>query len=434
MTKPGLHTIASKDSEASLLGAILADPAQIDQIVADGLRADHFSHHLHRRAWRAAVELRAEDVPIDEISLWQRIQATGGTRDEQLRELAGWSAAPGALGSHAEYHATQVRRLARLRDLHLEGLRLAEACVAPGADPVAIIERASDALDEAAPVTRTERKAGAIMAQVWDRLAARSVGDVPEGLKTGLKPFDELHGALQASRLYVLAARPGMGKTSLALQVALKAAESGPVYVASLEMSAEDLIERAVALLARLDATLLREGTMGDWQWPAIQRAAQQITKLPLFIDDAANVTPAELKARVRAFARKHGQPALVVVDYLQRLSSPDTGTKNRAERVGEGSWACKSIAKQHRAPVLLLSQLNRACEQRSDKRPLLSDLRESGDIEQDADAVLAVYRDAYYHAESAQGDDAEIILLKNRHGSTGTASVRFVANQMRFE
>jgi len=143
-------------------------------------------------------------------------------------------------------------------------------------------------------------------------------------------------------------------------------------------------------------------------------------------------VTPAELASRVRAFARKHGQPALVAVDYLQRLSAPDTGTANRAERVGAGSWACKAIAKDHHCPVLLLSQLNRECENRRDKHPKMSDLKESGDIEQDADVVLALYREGYYEADADQ-TLAEVLVLKNRHGSMGTANARWIGAQTRF-
>jgi replicative DNA helicase len=428
-----LHRIAAPEAEASLLGALLADPDQVDLLVADGLKDIDFNVHLHRRAWKSMVALRAEDVPIDEVTLWQRMEADGATRPEWLRELASWSGLAGALPTHAAHHAGVIKTKARLRDLHLSALALAEGCVQPGADPATLGERLTTALDKATPPRRSERAIMSVLGDVVEQINKRATNAAPEGLPTGLEDLDAMIGALAASRLYVLAARPGMGKTALMLQLCLHAATRGPVYVASLEMSAEDLTERALALTARIDAGLIRESwNMAPRHWEQMAAAVGKIAKLPLHIDDAADVTPAELKARVRAFSKKHGAPSLVAVDYLQRLSSPDTGTANRAERVGAGSWACKAIAKQHHCPVLLLSQLNRSCEARTDKRPILSDLKESGDIEQDADAVFGLYREAYYDAE-ADPSEAEVIVLKNRQGRSGRARATWIGSQTRF-
>jgi replicative DNA helicase len=428
-----LHRIASPDAEAALLGALLADPDQVDTLVADGLKVTDFSVQLHRQSWRALVALRAEEVPIDEVTLWQRLETDGATRPEWLRELAAWSGLAAAQPAHAVHHAQVIRTKARLRDLHMSALALAEGCVQPGADPATLNEKLITALDDATPARRQERKLKDILKSVYTQMAKRAENEAPEGLPTGLPELDAMVGALSPTRLYILAARPGMGKTALMLQLCLHAATRGPVYVASLEMSSDDLAERALALKARLDAGLLRESwRLNTDHWQQVISATKSLASLPLHIDDGADVTPAELKARVRAFANKHGSPALVAVDYLQRLSSPDIGTANRAERVGKGSWACKSIAKQYRCPVLLLSQLNRSCETRTDKRPIMADLKESGDIEQDADVVLGVYRDAYYDAE-AEPDAAEIIVMKNRHGRCGRARARWVGNQTRF-
>lgn len=426
-----LHLIAAPDAEEALLGGVLGDPDQIDQIVADGLRVEDFSIELHRIAWRALVTLRAANTPIDEVTLWQEMKASSRVRVEQLRDVAGWSF--GALPTHAAHHAGVIRQKARLRSLHLAALKLAEGCAQPGADPATLSANLADTIDKAAPPRRSEQPISSLLKSVYLAIERRAERESPEGLQTGLEAFDALIGSLEASRLYILAARPGMGKTALMLQLCLLAATRGPVYVASLEMSAEDLTERALALTARIDAGRLREAwRLDSGQWSRIIDATKRLHSLPLHIDDAANVTPAELRARVRAFSRKHGDPSLVAVDYLQRLSSPDTGNANRAERVGAGSWACKDIAKSHHCPVVLLSQVNRACESRADKRPLLSDLKESGDIEQDADVVFTPYREAYYDIDHDPGD-AEIIVLKNRHGLTGTAKARWIGNQTRF-
>jgi replicative DNA helicase len=428
-----LHRIASADAEAALLGALLADPDQIDQLVSDGLKVTDFSVQLHRQSWRSMVTLRAEETPIDEVTLWQHLQASGATRPEWLRELASWSSLASALPTHAAHHAGVIKTKARLRDLHLAALSLAEGCAQPGADPATLTSRLEEVLDNATPPRKSERVIKDVLGDVVTQLEARSSSETPEGLTSGLEELDAMITALSPARLYILAARPGMGKTALMLQLCLHAALRGPVYIASLEMSADDLAERALALTARLDAGLLREAwRLQGHHWDRLAHACKSLASLPLHIDDAADVTPAELKARVRAFANKHGQPSLVAVDYLQRLSSPDTGTANRAERVGQGSWACKSIAKQHKCPVVLLSQLNRSCEARTDKRPMMSDLKESGDIEQDADVVLGLYREAYYDAEAAE-DAAEVLVLKNRHGRCGRARATWVGSQTRF-
>jgi replicative DNA helicase len=426
-------TIKSLDSERCLLGAMLADPDQIDQLVADGLQATDFWAPLHRRAWQALVALRLGSEPIDEVTLWQALQASAPTRDEHLRDLASWSAMGGAIPAHASKHAQTIMQLARLRDLRFAALQVAEGCEAPGADPVKLGARLTQQLDTTAPPSSTLQGMGSIMQSVFVEIEERSKREAPAGIKTGFAELDGFIGALEATRLYVLAARPGMGKTAMMLQLCLTAALKGPVYIASLEMTGKGLGERALALEARVDAGLIREPwRLSQTHWSAILQASARLAKLPLHIDDASNVTPAELASRVRAFARKHGQPALVAVDYLQRLSAPDTGTANRAERVGAGSWACKAIAKDHHCPVLLLSQLNRECENRRDKHPKMSDLKESGDIEQDADVVLALYREGYYEADADQ-TLAEVLVLKNRHGSMGTANARWIGAQTRF-
>jgi replicative DNA helicase len=429
-----LHKIAAPDAEAAFLGAMLADPDQIDAMVAEGLAAHDFAVHLHRRAWTALVALRASDTPVDEVTLWQEMESTGATRPEWLHDLASWSSLAGAMPTHAAYHAGVIKTKRRLRELHLAALDLAQGCATPGADPATLGEKLSVALEEATPPRRSEQDFKSVLREVFERIQRRSLLEAAEGMPTGLREVDALIGGLEATRLYILSARPGMGKTALMLQLVLAAARRGPVYVASLEMTSTDLGERALALEARVDAGRVRESwTLDQRGFESLRRALIRMKGLPIFIDDASNVTPAELRARVRAFSRKHGAPALVAVDYLQRLASPDVGTANRAERVGAGSWACKAIAKNHNCPVLLLCQLNRDCEKRTDKRPVLSDMKESGDIEQDADVVFGLYREGYYDAE-AEDDLAEIIVLKNRHGRPGRARARWVGSQTRFE
>jgi replicative DNA helicase len=250
------------------------------------------------------------------------------------------------------------------------------------------------------------------------------------GVRTGFYDLDRLTSGLQAGDLIVLAARPSMGKTALALNIAEHVAvkEGLPVVVFSMEMGASQLALRMVGSLGRIDQSHLRTGNLRDDEWGRLSEAVEKLGKVSLFIDESGSLSPSELRARARRQARQCGKLGLIVVDYLQLMSGSDGASEeNRATVLGEISRGLKSLAKELQCPVVALSQLNRSVESRTDKRPMMSDLRESGAIEQDADVIMFIYRDEYYNKDTKEPGVAEIIIAKQRNGPIGTANLAFL-------
>jgi replicative DNA helicase len=257
------------------------------------------------------------------------------------------------------------------------------------------------------------------------------------GVRTGFYDLDRLTAGLQAGDLIVLAARPSMGKTALALNMAEHVAvrEGLPVVVFSMEMGASQLALRMVGSLGRIDQNHLRTGALRDDEWGRLSEAVEKLGKVSLFIDESGSLTPTELRARARRQARQCGQLGLIVVDYLQLMTGSDgTSDENRATVLGEISRGLKSLAKELKCPVVALSQLNRSVESRNDKRPMMSDLRESGAIEQDADVIMFIYRDEYYNKDSKEPGVAEIIIAKQRNGPTDTFKLTFLKPLTKFD
>jgi replicative DNA helicase len=257
------------------------------------------------------------------------------------------------------------------------------------------------------------------------------------GLATGYHDLDRMTSGLQAGDLIVLAARPSMGKTSLAINIAEHAAltHGAVVAVFSMEMGASQLAVRIVGSIGRIDQTHLRTGRLTDSEWPRLAEAVEKLRTVSLHIDETPGLTTGELRSAARRLARQHGKLGLIVVDYLQLMGvSSSMSEENRATAVGEISRGLKMLAKELQCPVLALSQLSRGVESRNDKRPMMSDLRESGAIEQDADLVVFIYRDDYYHPDSKEPGVSEIIISKQRNGPTGTVKLAFIKNITRFE
>jgi replicative DNA helicase len=255
------------------------------------------------------------------------------------------------------------------------------------------------------------------------------------GLSTGFQDLDDITNGMQPSDLVIIAGRPSMGKTALMMNIAESAVISGgkPVLVFSLEMPSHSLIMRMLSSLGRIDQGKIRTGQLGDDDWPRLTSAVTLLNDKPLFIDDTAALTPTEMRARSRRIVREHGPLGLIVVDYLQLMQISGT-PENRAVEISEISRSLKSIAKEFNCPVIAGSQLNRSLEQRTDKRPVMSDLRESGAIEQDADVIMAVYRDEVYHEDTPDKGIAEIIILKQRNGPIGRKKLAFVGRYTKFE
>ena len=261
-------------------------------------------------------------------------------------------------------------------------------------------------------------------------------GESITGLSTGLRDLDELTSGMQKSDLVIVAGRPSMGKTTfvmnIAEHVAIKARK--PVLVFSMEMPADSLAMRMMSSLGRIDQQKIRTGKLTDDDWPRVTSAVHMLSEAPMFIDDAPGLSPAEVRARARRLAKEHGQLGMIVVDYLQLMKVPGIKADNRVAEISEISRSLKSLAKELSVPVLALSQLNRSLEQRADKRPVMSDLRESGAIEQDADLICFIYRDEVYNPESPDKGTAEIIIAKQRNGPIGRVRVAFLGQYTRFE
>jgi replicative DNA helicase len=256
------------------------------------------------------------------------------------------------------------------------------------------------------------------------------------GVATGFYDFDRMTSGLQPGDLVVLAARPSMGKTALAINIAEHVAvnEGLPVAVFSMEMGAAQLAIRIVGSIGRIDQGHLRTGKLSDDEWPRLTEAIEKLRSISLHIDETPGLTPSELRANARRLARQCGKLGLIVVDYLQLMSGSSSDGDNRATELGEISRGLKMLAKELQCPVIALSQLNRSVEQRTDKRPMMSDLRESGAIEQDADVIMFIYRDDYYNKDSKEPGVAEVIIGKQRNGPTGTVKLAFLKPITKFE
>jgi replicative DNA helicase len=281
--------------------------------------------------------------------------------------------------------------------------------------------------------------------QQMDKLVSDLLGRVEEmsqnphditGVPSGFRDFDEMTSGLQPGDLIVLAARPSMGKTALAINIAEHVAvgEGLPVAVFSMEMGASQLAIRLVGSIGRIDQGHLRTGKLTDDEWPRLTQAVEQLQSVSLFIDETPGLNPSELRGNAKKLARQCGKLGLIVVDYLQLMSSGSTDGDNRATELGEISRGLKMLAKELQCPIIALSQLNRSVETRTDKRPMMSDLRESGAIEQDADVIMFIYRDDYYNKDSKEPGVAEVIIGKQRNGPTGTVKLAFLKPLTKFE
>ena len=279
---------------------------------------------------------------------------------------------------------------------------------------------------------------GSLVVSLLDRVQdmAENPNDVT-GVPSGFYDLDRKTAGFQAGDLIVLAARPSMGKTALAINIAEHVAlnEGLPVAVFSMEMGAAQLAVRVVGSIGRIDQSHLRTGQLTDDEWPRLTEAIERLRNVSLHIDESAGLTSAQLRANARRLARKCGKLGLIVVDYLQLMSGTASDGENRATELGEISRGLKTLAKELQCPVIALSQLNRSVESRPDRRPMMSDLRESGAIEQDADIIMFIYRDEYYTKEASKDPGvAEIIIAKQRNGPTGTVKLAFLRNITKFE
>ena len=429
----------SIDAEQAVLGGLMLD-ANAWERVADRIVEEDFYRHDHRLIFRAIGELSNKNRPCDAVTLadWfeanQIAEHVGGA--SYVIELA--NATPSAANITA--YADIVREKSVLRQLIEAGTLIAGNGFHPdGRSTQEILESAEQTIFRIAETGARGRKGfvnmRAAVKEAFQILHHRyeNKGSVT-GLATGFVDLDDMTAGLQPADLVIVAARPSMGKTALAVNMAEHAAikSKKAVAVFSMEMSASQLAFRLISSIGRINQQRLRTGDLEDEDWPRVTDAITKLSDAKIFIDDMPALSPGELRARARRLKREH-DIGLIVIDYLQLMQVPGN-KENRATEISEISRSLKALAKELGVPVVALSQLNRSLEQRTDKRPMMSDLRESGAIEQDADLILFIYRDEYYHPESPDKGQAEIIIGKQRNGPTGSIKLTFLGQYTKFE
>ena len=430
----------STEAEQAVLGGLMLDNDTWDRVqefVSDG----DFYRHDHRLIFRAIGRLLERNVPFDAVTLAEQLDNEG-----QLAQVGGLAYLvelakniPSVANIRA--YAQIVRERATLRELIRVSNEIADSAYAPrGRDGAELLNEAERRIFE---IAESRPKEGGpvvikkVLANTLNRIDELfNTGAAVTGLSTGFTDLDEKTSGLQPADLVVVAGRPSMGKTTFAMNlvenVLMRTDDS--VLVFSLEMPAESLAVRMLASLGRVDQTRVRNGNLDDEDWPRVTSAVNLLNDRKLFIDDTAGLSPAELRSRCRRLVREYGSVALIMVDYLQLMRVPGFKSDNRVNEISEISRSLKAIAKEFNCPVVALSQLNRSLEQRPNKRPVMSDLRESGAIEQDADVIMFVYRDEVYHPDSDQKGVAEIIIGKQRNGPIGTVRLAFLGKYSRFE
>ena len=431
------------DAEQALLGAILVNNEALDR-VSGFLKPEHFYDPLHGQIFETIgqlIHLGKQATPITLRTFFENAEAIESnlTVPQYLGRLAVNAT---TIINCADYGRT-IYDLSVRRQLITVGEDVVNAAFDSPVDssPEKQIQEAEGrlyALAENGKYGKGFVTFGEALLQSVEMAGAAYERDGGlSGISTGLVDLDRQMGGLQRSDLIVLAGRPSMGKTALAINIAEHVAlnEGLPVAVFSMEMGAAQLAVRVVGSIGRIDQSHLRTGKLTDDEWPRLSEAIERLRNVSLHIDESAGLNSAQLRANARRLARKCGKLGLIVVDYLQLMSGTDSDGENRATELGEISRGLKTLAKELQCPVIALSQLNRSVESRPDKRPMMSDLRESGAIEQDADIIMFIYRDEYYTKEASKDPGvAEIIIAKQRNGPTGTVKLAFLRNITKFE
>jgi replicative DNA helicase len=430
------------EAERAVLGGVLLDNGLLD-VVLDLVQEDDFYREAHRQIFGAMLALSERSEAIDYLTLENALRTAGSL--EQVGGAAYIASLTDAVPSLANLrsHATIVRDKAVVRRLISAATEILQASFEESEDLEETLDRAEHLIFT---VTQRRGQAGPVPLKDLVKQSFETIEKLYErqaqytGVPTGFKDLDEMTSGLQAGELIILAARPSMGKTALALNMAQNASLKFkvPTLVFSLEMNKESLVNRLLCSEARVDSHRLRSGTLGDADWGRLARAAGLLSEGLLYIDDTPGIRVMEMRARARrlqADLERQGLPKLgfVVMDYLQLAQSPK-GMDSREREISEISRALKGLAKELQVPVLALSQLSRKVESRENKRPILSDLRESGAIEQDADVIMFIHREDFYDKETENKDIAEVIVGKQRNGPTGDVRLRFFKEHTRFE
>jgi replicative DNA helicase len=421
-----------------VLGGLMLDDNAWDNI-SGALAAEDFYRSDHRIIYRVMADLVERNNPLDIITISEALEGIGELENvgglAYISDLA--SSTPTASNIHA--YAQIVRERSTVRSLISVAHEIADSGFNPdGRNSATLIDEAESKvfkISDDRPSNGGPESVRLLLTRAVERIDVlfQTKGALT-GISSGFRDIDEMTSGLQPADLIIVAGRPSMGKTAFMMNIAESAVISGesPVLVFSMEMPSDSLVLRMLSSLGRIDQTKIRTGQLGDDDWPRLTSAVTLLNDKPLFIDDTPALSPNEIRSRARRVAREHGKLGVILLDYIQLMQVSGT-SENRAGEISEISRSLKSIAKEFDCPVIAGSQLNRSLEQRPDKRPIMSDLRESGAIEQDADVIMAIYRDEVYHEDAEKGI-AEIIILKQRNGPIGRKKLAFVGQYTKFE
>ena len=434
----------SLEAEQSVIGGLILENSAWDRI-ADVVSDDDFYRHEHRLIFRAIAILINENRPADAVTVQEQL-----AQNDKLEQVGGFSYlvtlvqnTPSA--ANIRRYAEIVRERSIIRQLAEVGTQIARNAYNPqGKTAEQLLDEAENQVFQIAESTAKSKQGFLEMPELLkqniekiDLLYQRDNAEDVTGVSTGFVDLDRITSGLQAGDLVIVAGRPSMGKTAFAVNIAEDVALSSkqPVAIFSMEMGAAQLVMRMISSVGRVDQSILKNGKLQDEHWDRLNEAVARLADAPIFIDETAGLTALEIRARSRRLARRfNGKLGLIVIDYLQLMAGSGR-TDNRAAELGEISRSLKSLAKELQVPVIALSQLSRTVEHRTDKRPMMSDLRESGAIEQDADLIMFMFRDEYYTKESSQYKGlAECIIGKHRNGPTGRVFLTFLGQFTKFE
>jgi len=430
----------SVQGEQSVLGGLMLNSEAWNEI-SDKIASEDFYRREHQLIFQAMRALSEADQPLDVVTIAEELERRSELNDIGGMPYLGMLANETPTASNVPAYARIVREQSVMRQLIKVGNKIADSGYRPEGRPV------DDLLDQAeTEVFRIaeQKDKGRQGFQNIQALLTKTVDKIDElfnsddaltGVSTGFNDFDGRTSGLQKADLVIVAGRPSMGKTTFAMNMCENVAIGAgvPVAIFSMEMPAEALTMRMISSLGRINQQAVRSGKLEDEDWPRVTSAVNILSQAKIFIDDSAALTPNEIRARCRRLQKEHGQLGMVMVDYLQLMRAPEAGD-NRVNEISAISRGLKALAKELNCPVVALSQLNRSLEQRPNKRPVMSDLRESGAIEQDADLIVFIYRDEVYNEDSPDKGKAEIIIAKQRNGPIGTVNLTFQGQFTRFD
>ena len=434
----------SLEGEQSVIGGLLLENGALDR-VADILNASDFYRHDHRLIYQHIVSLINNNKPADIVTVAESLE-----NSSELSSVGG-IAYLGALAQNTpssaniRRYAEIVRERAMVRQLIEVSSGITDSAFNPqGRDAKKLLDEAESKILQIAESGNRTSKGFSSVQEILpgvlnriDELYQRDNQNGVTGISTGFEDLDNFTSGFQPGDLIIVAGRPSMGKTAFSINIAENIALGSklPIAIFSMEMGSAQLVTRMIGSIGRLDQQRMRNGSLEDEDWVRLTSAVGKLNDAPIYIDEGAGLSAFELRARARRLQRQSGQLGLIVVDYIQLMSgTSDKANENRATEISEISRSLKSLAKELNVPIVALSQLNRSVEQRQDKRPVMSDLRESGAIEQDADLILFIYRDEVYNKDSEQKGMAELIISKQRNGPIGTVRLTFLGEHTRFE